>query len=142
MKNTCKNYTSVKIIRYSYQLFYFLLIYINFYISWYHFNNFLERHLTLSEIFFSFLMDSPKPPPLLTTKICWAWQKLFVDVLLHYSFVETSTPYEKSSKISVTMLLHHHIFWLISSNIKFYCTKVSGLWVRWTSKVLFHMVKT
>ena len=58
--------------------YYFLLIYISFYISRYHFCNFLELHLTLSEkrflSEFSFIThNSPWTPPALniTANICY-----------------------------------------------------------------------
>ena len=55
----------LKVIRYSYQFFYFLLFNISFYISRYpFFCNFLELHSTVSQKIlvtkFPFLMDSPK----------------------------------------------------------------------------------
>ena len=60
-----------KAIRYSYQFFYFLF-YISFYISRYHFYNFLEFNLTLSEknsrpklSFFNGFTLSPQPQPLI-----------------------------------------------------------------------------
>ena len=53
----------------------FVVVFIGFYISRYHFDNFLELHSTLSEkkffvTNFPFLMDSLKPPTSLMAKIC------------------------------------------------------------------------
>ena len=58
----------LKNVRYSHQIFYFLLFYISFYISRNHFHKFLELHSTLSEkkIFvtiFPFITNSFNPVP-------------------------------------------------------------------------------
>ena len=80
-----------KVIRYSYQFFYFLF-YISFDISRYHFLklfrtwfNIIWRKIFIANL--PFLTNSPNstPPTPLMAKICYVWQRLFVNLLQHFS---------------------------------------------------------